>query len=287
MMRTINLLPRKPFLEKHIAALLVMVGAFTMLLIFLQLFLKLGLDSDAKTLSSRIQVLDSQISAYQQLLVPDNLSQIYDQVQEELHELLQAHKEWMIPIAYTLGYLPDHAVMTTMGASQAGNIGIEMEFQRLEDYLAYIQHLQSVPIFRDVIVKELSYVPAQKPASVTEPQKDDEEKEEDRIPLWPDEEIRLRQNLLDVLDKKANMIGMDRNNDSILSWDSPFLDPNNPFTIDDLLSSANRVIPREETASEKEEEKEVENQGKAAFYYAKIEWKVMVQEIAGGNAGGE
>ena len=271
-MKNINLLPRKTFLELYHVSLIIVVGAFSFLLTYSLLFYASSLAEDTLDKQAEIQQIERRISIHQEQIISDELTDTYNDAQQTLQSLLQNRKDWMTPLTYLLGYLPKTSIITTMGASNKGDLGAEIEFQSIEDYLAYMKKIQSVPIFENIIVKEFKFVPYVKKETNEEPT--GEEEETKTPPILPDEAADLYNQLIEAL---ANQYTDDANSDdSILDWDSSFFDSNNPFSTQEIVGGAEtgEAFPREKTIDEVDEVEE-EEPAKGDYYYANIELKVL------------
>jgi len=276
-MRNINLLPKKTHLEQNYIAIVILISALAISFVFLQVIYQSHLVNQTVKTSQEIQFIESRVQVLQEQKVPDQATQQYELVYKKLEELLHVRKDWMTSFAFTLGYLPPTAVVTTMGASNKGDFGIELEFDTFDQYISFVKHIQSIPFITNLTIKELSYIP-EKPVESNSEQEQGTKPDElsEHPPLLPDEQDVIRELLLDALNQ-ANVGGSIQSN-SIMDEDSKFLDSSNPYTIDEILKAYGQTFAPANPVRDDSETEEVVP--KSNYYYANIEFKVLFDLVS-------
>jgi Tfp pilus assembly protein PilN len=165
-MTSINLLPRRSAGERVARHVLVLLAVSGVLAAVLQLAIGTGLSSGVLQMEAEIRLLDTELNGLRKQLAVDPKTDLVLAAKDQLASFLRDRKDWMMPLAFTLGHLPDDAEIISMGSGETGNISADFRFASAADALRYLMQLDAVPMFREVTIREWNYAPAEHPIEI-------------------------------------------------------------------------------------------------------------------------
>jgi hypothetical protein len=234
-MRNINLLPRKPFIEKNIIQILAAVVLVGMILGVVQISISSYWDSQKSSDKQEMRKLTEEIEVMRINKVPDGRTTEYQHVMEEVMKLKLGQKEWLTDVTYIVGWLPKDTILIQMGIDGEGLFSSEMHFSSLPDMLLYIQKLQAEPGYESLKITGLTRVVTVEDSEVSDstssaaparPAAEEVEVVEETQPSSPDD---LNSRLKELLGDNEVSSGM--NEDELSYW----LGEDSPFTKEQLL----------------------------------------------------
>lgn len=241
-MESINLLPRNSLLDKYKVFLLILAGILALSAAGMQIVAGNRIKDEAAEWSTKSNGLLNQIAAEQVRLVIDPGMETFEKAERQLQSFLTYRKDWLIPMSYVLAFLPETAEVTAFGANPEGNFGAVIRFARTKDALEFLHHLNAVPVFSDVVVKEWAYspgLPSPVPVSrETAPAVPEPEPAPVAEAMGP---AREEETLFDRLIRRQSASVSSLKADDLLYEGSPFLSDDSPFSREELLDVLQRI----------------------------------------------
>lgn len=154
-MKSINLLPRKPFIVRYQGPFARMIILLAIALLAFQFYLM-------TTWQEKVGRTQAQITAIEQELLPteeENLQQrlrtAYQEALMKAEATAKAQVDWMAITGFLLGPLPGQAQMGDV-MFNADGIQTQATFPSYAAAVTYVAELEKVPLFSSITVSQLS-----------------------------------------------------------------------------------------------------------------------------------
>lgn len=157
-MKPINLLPRKPFVERAFVPLLAASVAFSVLIALLIGFFVVRYDANIDDKSGQTAEIQEKIKQLQALRTVDSVTVDYNALNEEVNKLKASRRYW-IPVFEALsGNLPKTSRITSLGFDEHEKLTIAMETDTLDHIADYTTLLQQVPLVAKLSVAKIEKI---------------------------------------------------------------------------------------------------------------------------------
>jgi hypothetical protein len=246
-LQTINLIPRKPWIEENAKKAIVTIIILVMIILLVQLLAVGNLAKNKDGFEQKLQQTDKQIAVQSQKRIPDSTMSRVTQLRKEIDKIILSRTNWLPIFANLVGTLPNDSHLDSMNISDEKLISLNIKFKDDLEVIRYVKQLQASTVFNNVKIDKLVYMsPAvREPTTgpiITQPPTTSEE-----FFIPDDEDTQLRKELQQLLENLNQPL-----DDAFIQSDSPFLNEDSPFDLEDLKLPINDREPEEEEQVEQE-----------------------------------
>jgi hypothetical protein len=157
-LRNINLLPRRPYLEKAFIPLMALSIIVSLLIAVLLIFTVYRSDVNVNKKTDQIAEMKQRVQQLNQLRQIDQTTTEYKTFNDELRKVKETRRYWMPVFDLLSTSVQPTARVVTMGAKEQGKMSLDMEFSDLNQIANYVALLQKSSIFNEVSVISIQKV---------------------------------------------------------------------------------------------------------------------------------
>ncbi|TMV52644.1 hypothetical protein FE783_00145 [Paenibacillus mesophilus] len=157
-MKTINLLPRKPFAERAFVPLLAASVALSVLIALLIGFFVIRYEANIDNKSGKTAEIQEQIKQLQALRIVDSATADFNALSEEVNKLKASRRYWIPVFEALASSLPKTSRITSMGFDDHEKLTVAMETDSLDHIADYTTLLQRVPLVDKLSVAKIEKI---------------------------------------------------------------------------------------------------------------------------------
>jgi hypothetical protein len=245
-LQTINLIPRKPWIEENAIKAIVTMSILVIALILIQLIVVGNLSNNTNYSEEKFKQIDNQIAVQSKKRLPNSIMSRVTQLRGETDKIIRSRINWLPIFANLIGTLPTDSRLSSMEISDDKLISISLTFDDDLEIIDYVKQLQVSTLFNHVTINKLVYVAPE----VHEPtiNSNNTPNTSDELFIPDDEDTILRKELQQLLENLSQPL-----DDAFIVSDSPFLSEDSPFGLKDL-KLPQRVNESDEAEQQLEQE---------------------------------
>ncbi|MDF2960942.1 MAG: hypothetical protein K0S39_2677 [Paenibacillus sp.] len=157
-MRNINLLPRKPYVEKAFIPLLVLTVSIFLLMTVLLVFSVYSSDTTTNKKTAQIAEMQQRIQRLNAVRQVDQTTLDYTKFNEELRKVKETRRYWVPVFELLSNNVPPTARIVNMGVEEQEKMSLNMEFADLTQIANFMTLLQKASLFDNVTVISIEKV---------------------------------------------------------------------------------------------------------------------------------
>jgi hypothetical protein len=154
-MKTINLLPRKPFVERAFKLLFAAVVMLSAAICAAILTLDTDYSSDTRAIEAEIRRMEARIAELAGERKPDPLFSDFAAYRNLVNNLERARRDWEPVLAAITGALPSDARVTSMATGEDGKLTMAADFREWNEIAEYAVRLQATEPVEEVAVRSI------------------------------------------------------------------------------------------------------------------------------------
>ncbi|WP_127533135.1 hypothetical protein [Paenibacillus kobensis] len=166
-MRTINLLPRVPYIVRRKSWLILLAGSCGLLLLVVLIFLHMHWEDDRSSIEREIQQVSEEVRELEHSTTKTETTTAFDQAINMSHDLEKQQADWEMLLQPLLGSVLMDGQLMTIEAGEDRKLKVTSVFLSEEEVTIALAKLEKAPEYKDMKLSITEHVKGETPGKLS------------------------------------------------------------------------------------------------------------------------